>query len=62
MFSFRYAHSSVKLSDSTIVCIGGFGIDENYRHKRLDDVLLINFTIDECFIRRLPTIGKGPGK
>lgn len=60
-YNCRYAHSSVQISPNCIVSIGGFGVDSNNRHRRLDDVLSITVECDYCTIRKIKVSGLGPG-
>lgn len=62
MCCIRFGHSSVKIEDSAILCIGGFGIDYTKVHKRLDEVLLIRKISGQWHVETICTTGLGPGK
>ena len=52
----------MKLDERTSIVIGGFGIDKNGHHRRLDDVVLIDMESKPLIIKAIKTVGYGPGK
>lgn len=59
--TYRFGHTSVKISANTVLCFGGFGIDDNLHHRRLNNILLVKKIDKKWTLEKMRIEGDGPG-